>query len=413
MSDDFEKNLRDHLHREAEEAREFPRRLRGRIRDGIAPRTRVRLVPQLALAGALVLVAVAILAFRNPTIINVVTTSIKQLVQPSPSPIPQQFLCQDQSGGSSGLTATLTNIRPGSHAGDGYDRVVFDFNGGIPSWDLTRQESANFVRDPSGQNVRLDGRAGLKLVFRGTGVYAPTRPQGSPPGGPPSNLKPALSAIREITQIGNSEAALGYGIGLSSSRCVRVLQLSTPSRLVVDVATSGGPSVVPAPTPLPTVPEATDQGPFTCQDRSGGSYTSPAMRLVNVRVAHQPAGYDRIVLEFAPPPGITAYMPSYSVWRQASATFVKDASGQPVTLRGSAGLRVSIFGATGTNIYTGADIYTGSRDITPGLPVVQEVAQLGDFEGHLTWGAGLSRSSCIRVLELSDPTRLVIDVQTP
>ncbi len=76
MSDDFEKNLRDHLHREAQETREFPRRLRGRIRDGIAPRSRTRMVPQLALAGALVLVALAVLAFRNPTVINVVTTGI-------------------------------------------------------------------------------------------------------------------------------------------------------------------------------------------------------------------------------------------------------------------------------------------------------------------------------------------------
>src|ERR1700737_1012019 len=256
MSDDFEKNLREHLHREADETREFPRRLRGRIRDGIAPRARVRMAPQLALAGALVLVAVAVLAFRNPTIINVVTTGIKQLVQPSPSPTAQPFLCQDQSGGSSGLTATLTNIRPASHAGDGYDRVVFDFNGGIPSWDLTRQESANFVRDPSGENVRLDGSAGLKLVFRGTDVYAPTSPGRILPGGPPSDLKPAYSSIREIAQIGSFERSLGYGIGLSSSRCVRVLQLNNPSRLVVDVATSGGPSAVPAPTPLPTTPTA-------------------------------------------------------------------------------------------------------------------------------------------------------------
>src|SRR6202023_2608842 len=160
MSDDFEKNLRDHLHREAEETREFPRRLRGRIRDGIAPRTRARMMPQLALAGALVLVAVAVLAFRNPTIITEVTTGIKQLVQPTPSPTPQPFLCLDQSGGSSGLTATLTNIRPGSHAGDGYDRVVFDFNGGIPSWDLTRQESPTFTPDDSGQPETPDGRPG-------------------------------------------------------------------------------------------------------------------------------------------------------------------------------------------------------------------------------------------------------------
>jgi len=395
MSDDFEKNLREHLHREAEETREFPRRLRGRIRDGIAPRTRVRMVPQLALAVALVLVAVAVLAFRNPTIINVVTTSIKGLIEPSPTPTPQPFLCQDQSGGSSGVTATLTNIRPGSHAGDGYDRVVFDFNGGIPSWDLTRQESPTFTHDASGQPVTLDGSAGLKLVLRLADVA----------GGVASDLTPRFTSIREVAQLGNFEHQLTYGIGLSSSQCVRVLQLSN-SRLVVDVATTGSASTTAAPTPLPTQPAATDSGSFACLDHSGGTDTGLAMQLTAVRVAHQP-GFDRIVFEFAPQAGATAHIPAYTVSRQASTKFVKDPSGMPVTMRGSAGLRIVFHGASG------ATSYTGSRDLTYSLPVVQEVEQLGDFEAVLSWGAGLSQSSCIRTLELSNPTRLVIDVQTP
>jgi hypothetical protein len=396
MSDDFEKNLRDHLHREAEETREFPRRLRGRIRDGIARRTRVRMVPQLALAGALVLVAVAVLAFRNPTIINVVTTDIKSILQPSPSPTPQPFLCQDQSGGSGGLTTQLTNIRPASHAGDGYDRVVFDFSGGIPSWDLSRQESAAFVRDASGQEVILDGRAGLKLIFRGADLSS----------GVPADIKPAFTSIREIAQIGNFERVLTYGIGISSSQCVRVLELSGPSRLVVDVATTTSASTTAAPTALPTAPAATDLGPFTCQDRSGGTSGSPPMQLTDVRVAHQP-GFDRIVFEFAPQSGASPRVPAYTLSRQASATFVKDPSGLPVTMRGSAGLRIVFHGASGVTTYN------GSRDLTPNLPVVQEVEQLGDFEAVLSWGAGLSQASCIRTIELSNPTRLVIDVQTP
>jgi hypothetical protein len=397
MSDDFEKNLRDHLHREAEETREFPRRLRGRLRDSIAPRTRMRMVPQLALAGALVLVAVAVLAFRNPTIINLVTTDIKSLLpQPSPTPTPQPFICQDQSGGSSGVIATLTNIRPGSHAGDGYDRVVFDFNGGIPSWDLTRQESATFTRDASGQQVALDGSAGIKLVIRGTDVA----------GGVASDLTPRFTSIREVAQLGNFEHQLTYGFGLSSSQCVRVLQLSN-SRLVVDVATSGSASTTAAPTPLPTVPPSgTDLGAFACVDHSGGTNSGPAMQLTAVRVAHQ-TGFDRIVFEFAPPAGATAHIPAYTVSRQASAKFVKDPSGLPVTMRGSAGLRIVFHGASG------ATSYNGSRDLLVNLPVVQEVEQLGDFEAVLSWGAGLSQSSCIRTLELSNPTRLVIDVQTP
>jgi len=396
MNDDFEKNLRDHLHREAEETREFPRRLRGRIRDGIAPRARARMAPQLALAGALVLVAIAVLAFRNPTIINVVTTSIKGLIEPSPSPTPQPFLCQDQSGGSSGVAATLTNIRAAAHAGDGYDRVVFDFNGGIPSWDLARQESASFVRDASGQNVTLEGNAGLKLILRGTDVT----------GSVSSDLQPRFTSIREIAQIGNFEHQLTYAIGLSSSQCIRVLQL-TNSRLVIDVATSGSASTTAAPTPLPTVPPSgTDLGAFSCLDHSGGADSGPAMQLTAVRVAHQ-TGYDRIVFEFAPQAGATAHLPAYTVSRQASAKFVKDPSGQLVTMRGSAGLRIVFHGASG------ATSYTGNRDQIVNLPVVQEVEQLGDFEAVLSWGAGLSQASCIRTLDLTNPTRLVIDVQTP
>jgi hypothetical protein len=394
MSDDFEKNLRDHLHREAEETREFPRRLRGRIRDSISPRTRARMVPQLALAGALVLVAVAVLAFRNPTIINAVVTTFKGIV-PSPTPTPQPFLCQDQSGGTIGLSATLTAIRPASHAGDGYDRVVFDFNGGIPSWDLARQESASFLRDASGQNVTLEGNAGLKLILRGTDVAASVS----------GDLQPRLTSIREIAQVGNFEHQLTYAIGLSSSQCVRVFQL-TNSRLVIDVATSASASTTAAPTPLPTQPAATDLGAFSCLDHSGGTNSGPAMQLTAVRVAHQ-SGFDRIVFEFAPQPGATAHIPAYTVSRQASAKFVKDPSGLPVTMRGSAGLRIVFHGASG------ATSYSGSRDQIVNLPVVQEVEQLGDFEAVLSWGAGLSQASCIRTPELSNPTRLVIDVQTP
>ena len=79
----------------------------------------------------------------------------------------------------------------------------------------------------------------------------------------------------------------------------------------------------------------------------------------------------------------------------------------PVTMRGSAGLRIVFHGASG------ATSYSGPQDFIPSLPVVQEVEQLGDFEAVLSWGAGLSQASCIRTLELNNPTRLVIDVQTP
>jgi hypothetical protein len=398
MSDDFEKKLREHLHSEAQETREFPRRLRGRIRDGIAPRSRAGIAPQLALVGALVLVAVAVLAFRNPTIINVVTTTFKGIIEPSPSPTPQPFTCSDRSGGVSGASAQLASIRWARH--DGYDRIVFEFSGSaVPSYDLTRQESPTFTRDASGQAVTLDGSVGVKMTFRNTDPLSATQ----------GDVKPALGlgVVQQIAQVGNFERYLTYGIGLASSQCIRVLELSGPSRLVVDVATTASASTTAAPTPLPTLsPSGTDLGAFSCVDHSGGADNGLAMQLTAVRVAHQ-TGFDRIVFEFAPQAGGTAHLPAYTVSRQASAQFVKDPSGQPVTMRGSSGLHIVFHGASVS------PTYTGSRDQTPSLPVVQEVEQLGDFEAVLSWGAGLSRASCLRTLELANPTRLVIDVQTP
>jgi hypothetical protein len=398
VSERFDDELRQHLHREAEEIREFPRRLRGRIREGIAPRRSAGFVPQLALAGALVLVAVAVLLVRSPQVVlNDVRSTVTQLFQsPTPTATPQPFICSDRSAGTTGLSGQLTAIRTAHHSeSPGFDRIVFDFTGGIPSYDLTRQESPQFVKDPSGQPLILEGSAGIKLTFRDTD------PQGI------TDQTPGLPAVRQISQLGNLERVLSYGVGLTSSQCVRVLELNNPWRLVVDVMTAPSASTTPAPTPLPTTPQATDLGPFACTDVSGGSSTGPAMRLTDVRVAHQAAGYDRIVFQFAPPTGATPHIPAYTVTRQASSKFVKDPSGMEITLQGSSGLRIVFHGASG------ADSYTGNRDLTPNLPVLEELEQLGDFEAVLSWGAGMSRPACLRTLELTSPTRLVIDLQTP
>ena len=394
MSDRFENELRDHLHREAQEIREFPRSVRGRIREGIAPKRRAALVPQLALAGALVILAGAVLIARSPqVVISDVRTAVSHLL-PTPAPTPEPFLCEDRSGGSTGLSTQLTAVRVASHESDGYDRVVFDFSGGIPSYDLTRQASAAFVREASGEPVQLDGNAGLKLVFRDADPAAAAAP---------TDLKPGLASIHEVTQLGAFERVLTYGIGLSSSQCVRLTTLSGPSRLVVDVATTPSASTTAAPTPVPTASQTASLPPFACQDFSGGT-AGDTMQLTAVRSAHQP-GYDRLVFEFAAPNGSAPHIPTYTVTRQASATFVKDPSGIVVTMRGSNGLRIVFHGATAAGTFR--------VDVANGLPVVQEVGQLGDFESVLSWGAGLSRDACIRTVELTSPVRLVVDVQTP
>ena len=144
---------------------------------------------------------------------------------------------------------------------------------------------------------------------------------------------------------------------------------------------------------------AQDLPAFTCTDKSGGA-ASAAATVYDVRAAHHD-GYDRLVIGFP----TANSLPQYQLSPQTTAHFVRDASGQPVTLNGAAGIRV---------VLRNADINTGApNDLKPSLPAVREVAQIGNFERVVSYGVGLATPACFRVLELSGPTRLVIDVQTP
>lgn len=144
---------------------------------------------------------------------------------------------------------------------------------------------------------------------------------------------------------------------------------------------------------------AQDLPAFTCTDKSGGG-ASAAGTVYDVRVAHHD-GYDRLVIGF---PTANA-MPQYQLNQQTTAHFVRDASGQPVTLQGNAGIHL---------VLRNADLVTGApNDLRPNLPEIREVEQIGNFERVVSYGVGLAAPACFRVLELSGPTRLVIDVQTP
>jgi len=66
------------------------------------------------------------------------------------------------------------------------------------------------------------------------------------------------------------------------------------------------------------------------------------------------------------------------------------------------------------NSATGATTFTGSRDLVHNdFPVLKEARETEDFEGYVAWGLGLSKPTCMRVFTLSDPARLVVDLQTP
>jgi len=177
------------------------------------------------------------------------------------------FTCTDRSGGVAGAAATVYDVRVAHH--DGYDRLVIGFPTAntMPQYQLTQQATAQFVRDASGQPVVLSGSAGIRLVIRNADIVS----------GAPSDVKPNLPEIREVAQIGNFERVVSYGIGLATPACFRVLELTGPTRLVIDVqtpadataATSSAPSAAPS---ASTSPSTVASQPATASDLAATSH---------------------------------------------------------------------------------------------------------------------------------------------
>jgi hypothetical protein len=127
----------------------------------------------------------------------------------------------------------------------------------------------------------------------------------------------------------------------------------------------------------------------------------PVAVLRDVRAASQ-EGFDRVVFEFE-----GSAVPGYRVGYVDSA--VQCGSGEPVEVAGEALLQVQFIPA---QAHTEAGEATvREREWRPGLPVVQELESVCDFEADVTWVLGLAARNRFRVQELAQPARLVIDIE--
>lgn len=162
--------------------------------------------------------------------------------------------------------------------------------------------------------------------------------------------------------------------------------------------TSTGPVISPPPVTPPT-PPGTNLPAFACSDATGGSTGIVGVTAVRV---DQHAGYDRFVLQF------DTQVPKYTVKRQAKPVFTQGASGQTITLSGTAGVLVTVHSASQSGTYSGPTDFTQA-----GFPVLKEARLTEDFEGTVAWGLGLGTAACMRVFTLTAPARLVIDFVTP
>jgi hypothetical protein len=149
---------------------------------------------------------------------------------PSPSPSPTvASACAPVSGGTS-VISNVTDVRVGTAAG--YDRFVIQFDGPVPSYTVTPQNSSAFMQDATGQTLQLRGNGGVKIVVRGASA---TDANGNRKYPGPTDFTPGYPALQEARQLGDFERVFSWGLGLSQPDCVHVTTLTGPNRLVVDV----------------------------------------------------------------------------------------------------------------------------------------------------------------------------------
>jgi hypothetical protein len=125
-----------------------------------------------------------------------------------------------------------------------------------------------------------------------------------------------------------------------------------------------------------------------------------------MRTGHH-ATFDRVVFEFCGsrvPPHRVAYVDEVR----------RDPSDRPLPLRGQAFVRVVVRGGTTDTAPIATDPataprYLGPDRLTPGYPLVADVAIAGDFERVLSFGIGVRRPAGLHVAVLSGPPRLVVD----
>jgi hypothetical protein len=128
----------------------------------------------------------------------------------------------------------------------------------------------------------------------------------------------------------------------------------------------------------------------------------PTSGLVDIRAAHHPEvapKYDRIVFDFEGP------VPQIEV--QYVKQLIGDGSGLPIAISGRSILQVRFSPAQAHN---DAGQPTAPNRVKLYLPVLKEVARVGDFEGVVSYGLGLSKKCEIRVITLLNKSRVVIDV---
>ena len=136
--------------------------------------------------------------------------------------------------------------------------------------------------------------------------------------------------------------------------------------------------------------------------RQGGTPNVPTT-LRGVRAASNPDGFDRMVLDFGADP-VPGWHTVY-----AARPGLACGSGEPVQVEGQRWLRVRLQTAQAHDDQGQPTVR--QRRLPLGMPVLREMAISCDYEGEVEVVLGVSAANPYRVMQLANPTRLVIDIQ--
>ena len=243
--------------------------------------------------------------------------------------------------------------------------------------------------------------------------HRPARPAGSPGGArtgvrrsgrtPLLRSAAALLALGVLAACGGSSAGTALSAGSPSPSGSPSVPVSASASGPVGGTASAAPEDAPADAPSAT------PSPFgsTGVDEQGPDGGGP-LSVVAVRVGNHD-GYDRVVIELQAKDGVRAE----AGWRaEYTDTPTEDGSGAPIEVEGQSALVLSVRGV-GYPFDTGVEEYSGPERVAGrGTQVVTEVVMGSVYEGQYQVTIGVQQRSAYRVLQLQDPTRVVVDIAT-
>lgn len=248
---------------------------------------------------------------------------------------------------------TLRNVRWAAH--DGYDRIVFDFSGGTPGYDI---RYGTLTGEGTGTPIALAGSADLVVRFSTarahTDDYTPTYRL--------RTLDPGLTSLKQVKFGGDFEGYVSAGLGLREVAGFRVSILSGPPRVVIDVGHKG--SWLKTTTSLVG--------------------TATTVATTGVRAAKHTT-YDRVVWDLN-----GTRLPSVTV------RYLPDSATIEVVVK-----------AVGA---TPAASYGGPSSATYGYPAVKSVKHMGTGSGRSTFRVSTAARHGFRITTLGSPVRVVLDV---